>query len=343
MITTHVRPDGDALGSQLALGLFLRKLGKQVAMINSDPPPENLGWLPESDLVEVFDGSFSQHERIGKADVVVVVDTGAEDRLGRMSGPVRNSGAIKVLIDHHPAPEQWFDQMYLHDTASSTGELIYEVIVVHDASLIDEAIATALYVAVLTDTGSFRYSSVTPAVHRFVADLLERGGLKPDVIHAELYERRTSNSLRLLAAVLDTLTFKYDGQLSYVVVSLRMLKETGTSHEDTEGIVNYALSIEGVRVALIFSETPSGTKVSFRSRGNWGVSVWARSLGGGGHHNASGAFLKRPLEEVIDTVIASAPSHLPLQEAEPGSNGSLSEEDAAYLSTLLDMKAKQTQ
>ena len=342
LITTHVRPDGDAIGSQLALGLFLQKLGKQVAMINTDPMPGNLDWMPGVEAIEAFNGALAQHEYIGGADVIVVVDTNTLDRLGKkMGGPVKNSGAIKILIDHHTEPETWFDHSFARDTASSTGELIHELITAYDPALIDEPMATALYVAILTDTGSFRYSSVTPAVHRVVADLLERGSMTPAAVYAALYETRSPHWVRLLALVLDTLTVRFDGLLSYLVVSRRVLKETGATNEDTEGFVGYGLAIEGVRVALIFTETPSGTKVSFRSRGDQHVHEWARAFGGGGHRNASGAYFKRPLDEVIDIVLASAPRWLGLSEADSETGEDLSPEDEAYLSTLLDMKSQQ--
>ncbi len=340
LITTHVRPDGDAIGSQLALRRFLQKLGKQVALINSDPAPDNLAWLPGIDAIEVFDGAVAQHEQIGGADVIVVVDTNALERLGKLAGPVKHSGARKLLIDHHTEPENWFDHVYARDTASSTGELLYELIAAHDPALIDEPLATALYAAILTDTGSFRYSSVTPAVHRIVADLLERGDLRPEAVYTALYEMRTPESLRLLALVLDTLTLRFGGQLCYLVVTQRMLQESGASSEETEGFVGYGLSIEGVRVALIFTETARGTKVSFRSKGDFHVNEWARAFGGGGHRNASGAYVRRPLEEVIGRVIASAPQHLDLQTPEPEDNGALSPDDEAYLSILNDMKSQ---
>ncbi len=341
LITTHVRPDGDAVGSQLALGLFLQKLGKQVAMINTDPLPGNLDWMPGVEAIEVFNGALAQHEYIGGADVIVVVDANALDRLGRkMAKPVKNSGALKILIDHHTEPETWFDRTFARDTASSTGELIHELITAHDPDLIDEAIATALYAAILTDTGSFRYSSVTPAVHRIVADLLERGSMAPPAVHAALYETRNPEWVRLLALVLDTLTLRYDGRLSYLVVTRRVLEETGATTEDTEGFVGYGLAIEGVEVALIFTETLRGTKVSFRSKGETYVHDWARAFGGGGHRNASGAYFTRPLNEVIDDVLASAPRYLGLSDSDPDNDGTLSPEDAAYLSTLLDMKSQ---
>ena len=133
---------------------------------------------------------------------------------------------------------------------------------------------------------------------------------------------------------------RFDGLLSYLVVSRRVLEETGATNEDTEGFVGYGLAIEGVRAALIFTETPGGTKVSFRSKGDLHVHEWARAFGGGGHRNASGAYFKRPLDEVIDEVLASAPRYLGLSDDDPDADGALSPEDAAYLSTLMDMKSQ---
>ncbi|MEZ4699588.1 MAG: bifunctional oligoribonuclease/PAP phosphatase NrnA [Rhodothermales bacterium] len=339
VITTHVRPDGDAIGSQLALGLFLQKLGKTVEMINSDPPPMNLGWLPGVREIQTFDQSLAQRERIDRADTIIVVDTNAIDRVGQMAGPIRGSSARKVLIDHHTGPEQWFDAMYVRDTASSAGELVYELIAHHDADLIDASIATPLYAAILTDTGSFRFSSVTPAVHHIVGDLIARGSLSPAEIYTAIYESRSAESLRLLAQVLGTLTLRYQGTVGYIVISQRMLNETRADSEEADGFVNYAMSIEGVRVAVMFLETARGIKISFRSRGETHVHEWARSLGGGGHRNASGAFVeRRPLDDVIAETLERAPRFIDVPADHTG-DGELDGEDASYYSSLLASKS----
>lgn len=335
LITTHVRPDGDAIGSQLALGQVLRKLGKEVAMINSDPAPDNLAWLPGVEEVQVFDKSLAQLEQIANAEVIVVVDTNGLERIGKLAKPVKGSHALKLLIDHHTGPEMWFDETYARDTASSTGELIYELIAAHDADLIDESIATSLYAAILTDTGSFRYNSVTPAVHRIVGDLMERGKLEPEGLYSALYETKTPEGLRLLGKVLDTLKLKHDGVLAYVFVSTRMLQDTGASSDETEGFISHVMSLGTVRVALIFTETAKGTKVSFRSKGEMHVNGWAQAFGGGGHRNASGAYVKKPLGEVMQAVVDAAPKYLDLEESEPETNGTLSPEDAALLAQMM--------
>ena len=331
-ITTHTRPDGDALGSQIALGRFLQKLGKDVAMINSDAPPYHLDWLPGSEEVEVFDGSIDQRKQIDEADVVFVVDTNAWERLNALAGPIKGNTGVKALIDHHTHPEEWFDVMYRRERASSTGELIYELIAAHDADLIDAEMATLLYTAIMTDTGSFRYSSVTPTVHRVIADLLERGDIKPAPIHTELYDTRSLASLRLLSMSLSTITLRYDGAVGYMVLTHDMIEDAGATPDDAHGLVQYVLSIESVEVALLFKEHTKGTKMSFRSKGNFHVNEWARSFGGGGHRNASGAFVNKPMQDTIRAVLEAAPRYMDVTEEAPRE---LSNEDAAYLADLM--------
>lgn len=334
VLTTHIRPDGDAIGSELALAAFLRKLGKEVTIINSDPPAYNLSWLPGVDDVYVFDGGLAQLQAVADADAIVILDTNALDRLGRFASTVKNAKCQRLLIDHHTNPETWFDFKYVRDTASSTGELVYELISEHDPDLIDADIATALYTAIMTDTGSFRFNSVTPRVHRIVADLLDRGDIRPAPIHTSLFDTRSMEGTRLLGRALETITLTYDGQLAYMVVSQRMVRETQSSLEETEGFVNFALSIEGVKAAVIFSETESGVKMSFRSKGKSHVHEWARAFGGGGHRNASGAYVTRPLDDVLEAVIAAAPRYMDL-ETNGIADEELSAEDASYLESLM--------
>ncbi len=308
-LTSHVRPDGDALGSEVAFAAFLEKLGKQTTVLNSDPPPANLEWLPGMRDVRVFDGSLAQRQCIDEAGAAFVLDTNAERRLGRLAGPVRGARGQKALIDHHTHPERWFDVQYVSTPASSTGELIYEIIAACDLDLIDVRIATALYVAIMTDTGSFRYQGVTPRLHRIVADILERGAIIPGEVHAAIFDRRPIGGLRLLGQALETVRLHCGGRVATIVVTPRMLQDAGASSEETEGFVNYALSIDGVAAALLFLETAKGTKVSFRSEGDIPVDAWARAFGGGGHKNASGAFLFEPLEDVFGKVVRAAPRY----------------------------------
>lgn len=334
VITSHIRPDGDALGSMIGLGLFLRKLGKHVSLISSDPPPANLDWM--NDLAEItrFTGALKQLKRVTEADTLIVVDTGAIERIGDFGEPFKNASGEKLIIDHHPNPETWFDLGLVRDKAAAVGEIIYELIEAHDVNLIDEPIAAALYTAIMTDTGSFRYNSTTPRIHQIIAELLERGNLNPEPMHVATYDTRTLNSLRLVARALDTITPVYDGKLAYILVTLGMMESTGGNSDEIDGLTSYPLSLQGVEAAVLFLETSKGIKCSFRSKGEVAINGWARKFGGGGHRNAAGAYVKnRPLREVIDEVIAAAPKYLDLGD-EYEVKDELSQDDLSLLASF---------
>jgi bifunctional oligoribonuclease and PAP phosphatase NrnA len=334
VLTTHQRPDGDALGSQIALTLFLRKLGKMVWMLNADSPPRNLDWMLDLAEVKTYTGALKQLKVVTEADALVVLDTGALHRLGDLGQPFRNAAGHKILIDHHPEPETWFDTSFVETTAAATGEMVYDLIAAHDADLIDTQIATALYAAIMTDTGSFRYGATTARTHRIAADLLERGDIAPEPIHISIYDNRQASGLRLLSRALDTITTVYDGKLAYVVVSLQTLEASGARSDEAEGLTGYPLSLDGVEAVVMFLETPSGIKCSFRSKGDVAVNGWARRFGGGGHRNAAGAyFAGRPLRQVLDEVIAAAPKYLDFGD-EYEAKGELSEQDIALLASF---------
>ncbi|MDA0378677.1 MAG: bifunctional oligoribonuclease/PAP phosphatase NrnA [Bacteroidetes bacterium] len=332
VISTHTRPDGDAIGSQLALGAFLRAKGKQVWMINADPVPYNLEWLPGADAIRVYDHSVELVEAMASADAVIIVDTNAVSRLGTPGNQLKGASGRRILIDHHTDPETWFDLTYRRESASSTGELLYELMAGGDLAGITAEAAVALYVAILTDTGSFRFAQVTPTLHRMTADLLERSAMNPSDIYARVYDRKSPEGMKLLASVLSTQQLHFDGRVGMLLVTQQMLEDTGAPVEETDGFVNMLLSIEGVAVALLFTETAKGTKISFRSKGDWEVHRWAQHFGGGGHRNAAGAFVKARLDDTIQQTINTAPRFLDVQASEDGPE--LSEEDAAYLAML---------
>jgi phosphoesterase RecJ-like protein len=316
VVTSHIRPDGDALGSEIALARFLRKLGKDALVLNADAAPRPLDWLldeqPKKLVQRYEEGSLKQAAAVAAADALVVVDTGAAHRLGALEGVVKNAVAPTYLLDHHPAPEPWFDLACVRTDAAATGELVYDLIAGHDPSLIDAAIATALYVAIVTDTGSFRYSGTTPRTHRIVADVLERGGIQAEPIHIAVYDGRTREGLRLLARALDTIATHYAGRLATMYVTQDMLRESGAYFDETEGLIGYALSLDGVMAAVIFLETPSGIKLSFRSKGDCPINAWAARYGGGGHPNAAGAYVagKTTLNHLMKRVVDEAPPHI---------------------------------
>ena len=339
VVTSHIRPDGDAIGSELGVALFLQKLGKTVNVLNADPEPRTLGWLADpyrGNLLQVYqEGHLPHAEAFAHADAVLVVDTNTLHRLGTTAAPTKSALATKLLLDHHLDPERWFDVACTRTDASATGELVYSLIAGHDPDLIDTAIATALYAAIMTDTGSFRYGATTPRTHAVVADLLDRGDLSPEPIHIAINDGRSREGLRLLSRSLDTIATHYGGRLATMYVSSAMLRETGAFSDEMEGLVQYALSLDGVLAAVILLELAGGVKASFRSKGDCAVNGWAGRFGGGGHANASGAFMKgitltRALKEVVD----QAPPHLVLDPSAPteeSDDAALSADDLALL------------
>ncbi len=312
LLTTHIRPDGDAVGSQLALGLFLEKLGKAPYIVNADLMPATLEWLDSDRRIQLFRGTLEQRTRMVNADAVVVLDANGQARLGDVGAAVRHGSSTTYLIDHHPNPENWFAHRYVRTSASSTGELIYELIAAHDIEIIDRELAVALYVAIMTDTGSFRFNSVTPEVHAIVADLMRRGDFNPEPIHVAI-NTKTHSTLRLLGMALDSIQLAHGGKVGYMVISQRMLQLSGAGTDETEGFVDYVLSIEGVEAAVIFLDLHRNVKASFRSIGDTPVNGWARHFGGGGHRNASGAYMEGSIAYLVDEVIDAAPRFMKLK------------------------------
>lgn len=324
VVTTHVRPDGDALGSQVGLGLFLERLGKEVHMLCDEPPPRNLSWLADPHGVRTFEDSAEDRGLIRDADVIVVLDTNCAERLGSMADPIRRSEAAQVLIDHHPDPEDWFDYCWAREGEAATGQMVFELIEAHDLDRIDTPIAEALYTAIMTDTGSFRYSSVHADVHRAIAELVDRGSLSIEKIHSSIFDRRSLNGLRLLGRAFESIELAFGGRLGYMAVTNDMAAQTGASMNETGGFIDYVLSVEGVEVAVLFKEGAEGTKMSFRSKGSWPVNRWAQHFGGGGHRNASGAYVEEgSMEEVVERVIGAAPDHVPQLSVDGESEGSV--------------------
>ena len=337
VIATHLRPDGDALGTEIAIARALMGLGKTVTILNSDPPPRNLDWLAEEQpkgLVQTYEsGDLSQATAVAEADVLLVVDTNAGHRLGAVEAVFRQAGKPILLLDHHPDPEGWFDVACVRTEAAAAAEIAYDLIAGHDPALIDRAIATALYVGIMTDTGSFRYGATTPRTHAIVSDVLDRGDLRSEPIHIALFDGRSREGLALLSASLATIQTHYEGRFATMFVTGEMIRQTGAFFDETEGLINYALSLDGVVAAAIFLDVVSGVKVSFRSKGDCPINGWAAQFGGGGHANASGAFIKNgQLQRVMKDVVDAAPSHVAAGDlAEAEADDDLSDADLDLL------------
>lgn len=297
-VFSHVRPDGDCLGSQIALCLWLEKNGIASVAYNEDEVSRNLEWL--IDFKSIDKPNFND---LSEFDAFVFVDGNALHRFGDTAEKIIELDKPLYMIDHHPQPEDVFKEFVSKTDASSTCELVYNLYAEHDISQIDEASAKAMYVGIVTDTGSFQFDSVKPATMKAGASLLEYGNFTPDEVVQKVYSSKPMKQIKLLGLALETISLHENQQIATMFVTKAMFQETGTSNEDTEGFVAYPLSIEGVKACVFFREDDDRIKLSLRSQSDIDVNQWARELNGGGHKKASGAWYKGTMEEAIKDVI----------------------------------------
>ena len=301
VITTHVNPDGDAIGSSLALNNFLIKMGHDVNVIVPNDFPDFLKWIHNTDKVINYSNSTYESENIIKnSSVIFCLDFNNLSRINEMGEYISESDAKKVLIDHHLEPVNFYD-FKIHDTnASATAELVYEFLNYLDAELIDKNISEALYTGILTDTGSFKFST-TSKVHRIVGDLLEKG-IDINKINKAIYDSNSYDKIKLMGyALSEKLKLAVGNNVAYIVLSRQDLLDHNFKKGDTEGLVNYALSIVNVNVAVLIIETKERIKFSFRSSGSFSVNEFARKyFNGGGHKNAAGGSLEDKLSVALN-------------------------------------------
>jgi bifunctional oligoribonuclease and PAP phosphatase NrnA len=308
ILTTHINPDGDGLGCEVALAIYLKSKGKQATILNCSATPGNYLFLDQIYPVVEFD--HQKHEKmIKEAEVIFVLDINHTERLSDMDKSVISSRAKKICIDHHPEPKEFADLYILDEQSSSTGEIIYNLLVELGDEIKDIGIAAALYTAIMTDTGSFRFPKTSPAVHDIISHLL-RSGADPSAIYEKVYESGSAGRMRLLGMALAGLKLMYGGKLAklaYIIVDQEMFDKTGTSEEDTDAFVPYTLGVDGVRIGLMFSELNGIIKVSFRSKGNIPINELAKEFSGNGHLNAAGARIAGgKLEDVMKNVLQRA-------------------------------------
>lgn len=309
VLTTHVNPDGDGLGSEVALAEFLLARQKQVEIINHSPTPYFYQFLDPNRRIKQFDWA-KDATVIASADVIVVMDTNHLQRIRSMEQSVLESNATRVCIDHHLDPAPFAKHYVLDDDATSTGEIVYKLLQRLGGNEFTPLIAQALYCAIMTDTGSFRYPRVDPETHRIVAHLLECGA-DPVEIYRRVYDQWTPGRIKLLGETLETLSLHHNGRLASIAVTQTMLQTTGTAEVDTDNFTTYPMSVAGVEAGILFLELRDGLKISFRSKGEIPINELAKEFGGNGHKNAAGARLHNVrLQELQETVIAAAGKYL---------------------------------
>jgi phosphoesterase RecJ-like protein len=296
LLTTHINPDGDGLGSELALALWLRGRGKEVRILNDSPVPAAFTFLLRHHPVEIF--TPDQADRFfDEADALIVLDTGNRERTGRLAALFDRHVIPIAVVDHHVTHARGFGQVnVIEPEASSTGEILYDLIRESGTEL-EPGLAEALYVALMTDTGSFRYSNTDSPAHRMAADLLTHG-LDPQRIHAQVHSHASAARLRFFGEVLSVLELSEEGRLVVLEATPEHFQRHGLTGADTDGLVDLPRNIAGVEAVVLFSEVEAGkVKVSMRSTGRITVDQIASRLGGGGHPHAAGVMLKGRISE----------------------------------------------
>jgi phosphoesterase RecJ-like protein len=313
VIVPHKNPDGDAIGSSLAMYHYLVAKNHMVKVIAPNDYPEFLKWIPgESNIIIHEVDTEKANTTIAKADLIFTLDFNALHRTGEMETPLSQAKAIKILIDHHQQPDNYAKYIYSDVTICSTCQMVYHFLeMLNDKNAINSKIATCLYVGIMTDTGSFRFPSTTATTHRVIADLIDKGASNAE-IHNQVYDNNSYDRLQLLGVALNNLKIIPELNTAYISLSQRELNKHNFSKGDTEGVVNYGLSIKGVKFAAIFIEHKKEgiIKISLRSKNNFDVNEFARQhFDGGGHINAAGGRSNLSLSETIAKFVSILPNY----------------------------------
>ena len=302
VLTSHINPDGDGLGSELALYHFLNNQQKEVIVLNDSPVPATFRFMDlEENIFKRYGSEYK--EDIIKADVIFILDISELSRLGALRGAIEESPAKRICIDHHVSNNFPGDILYADEAAAATGEMIKRLIDRSDEKLTVE-MAEALYIALLSDTGCFRFSNTNARAHQLGADLLKAGANHQRIFHY-LYENNSWEKTRLYSQALSTLKQEADGKIATMIITRDMLKQSGAAYEDIEGFSDFARNIKGVLLSILFVELKNtNIKISFRSGSDVLVNKLAGELGGGGHKNASASVIKDlSLDETIRKVL----------------------------------------
>ncbi|MGB2129601.1 MAG: DHH family phosphoesterase [Flavicella sp.] len=314
VLVAHKNPDGDAIGSTLALQHFFKKKGHTTQTVLPNDIPGFLQWLPGIDSIYRYDKQNKQSIRsIENADIVFVLDFNAFHRVGEpMEKVLATYKGTFVMIDHHQQPDPISEFIYSDTSICSTCQMVYHFIErLGETSSIDETIATCLYTGIMTDTGSFRFSSTTSTTHKVISDLIDKGAKNSD-IHERVFNASTLSRLQLLGTALSNLKVIPEYCTAYITLSQEELERNDYQKGDTEGLVNYGLSIKGVHFAVIFIEDVEQKiiKISFRSKGTFSVNQFSRNhFNGGGHDNAAGGKSQDSLPKTVDTFVNLIPQY----------------------------------
>ncbi len=305
VITTHKSPDGDAIGSSLALYHFLKNKGIQVSVIVPDAFPSFLNWMEGVNDILYYDSQKNEVEELmTEVDLVFCLDFNALNRIGPLGEFIKTLDVTKVVIDHHQDPQDFANHYFVDTDCCSTAQLVYELIEQSgELDQLNKIIGECIYCGIMTDTGSFRYPSTTSKTHNIIAELLELG-VNGSSVHQKVYDTFTEDRLRLLGyALTEKLKVFKDEKAAYISLSAEELKRFNFKKGDTEGLVNYCLSITGIKIAILMTEKEEGVNFSFRSKDDFYVNKIANQyFNGGGHVYAAGGRLEISLNEAENKV-----------------------------------------
>ena len=300
LITSHVNLDGDGIGSELALYFILKKLKKKPIILNQDKLPKIYDFLPGSNKVHYLEDNCIDTKSI---DVGIVLDCSNVKRIGKTYEIFKDIKTI-INIDHHKSNENFGGLNYVDSSVSSVGEIIYELIRSINIDLLDEDISTCLFAAIITDTGSFRYSNVSSKTFKIASDLTSFG-IKPYLIANNIYNRNTYSGLKLLGEALSTLETDDSNYVSWLTITRKMLNNAKANDEEIEGIIDVATTLDNTEISILFRETKDNKiKISFRSKGNFDVNKFAGKFKGGGHPNAAGCLCSGKMDKVKEKILS---------------------------------------
>ena len=310
VLTTHVNPDADGLGSELALASYLLSQGKTVHILNHSATPPNCRFMDPHSRIQQFNPTRDA-DVLKEAGVIFILDANQPDRLAGLKPFVLQSSAKKICIDHHLDREEFADLFIIDEQAAATGEILFNLLTSLTRQPLSQDIATALYTAIMTDSGSFRFPKTDSQLHRMVAELLDCGA-DPVTSYQQHYEQESLGGVHLLARALGSLRVTHGGAIASMVITRQDFLETGTTELDTHSFITKALNIGGVTIGLLLTEVDDGVKISFRSKGDIPINKLAQEFGGNGHKNAAGARLPgEKLTNILPILLERAQQYIP--------------------------------
>ena len=302
LLSTHMNPDGDGIGSELGMYYYLKDLGKKCHIINISNTPDYLDFIDPDKIIEKWKNDI--HENILKnIDLAIIFDVGDYKRLGQISESIKENHIYSVSIDHHPYDDSYFDLPLVDTSCPATGQMVWSYLRFNNYTKLSIIQATALYAALITDTGSFRYNSTNSECHLMASHLLD-SGVKPFDVYEQIYERRSTEQISLLSKAINKLNFYYNGIICGVIITKEMQKAAGANSSHVEGFTDFFRSINKVQVAFCIIEQNNNIRINFRSRGKYIINDIAQKFGGGGHKLAAGATIEdKSAKEVQEKIL----------------------------------------